>query len=55
MLIVEYHANGKRTVRIHKDWHPGMMSKAYVPRQRNNVVSDSMLKLQAALLKKGKR
>ena len=55
MLVVEYHTNGKRVVKLHKDWHPGMMSKAYLPRQRNYVNTDSMLKVQAALLRKDKK
>lgn len=55
MLVVEYKSNGQRTVRLHKDWHPGRMGVAYIPRQRSYTVSPSMEKLQAALLRKEKK
>lgn len=54
MLIVEHCANGQRIVKLKKDWHPSMLSKAYIPRQRN-IPSDSMYKVQTALLRKDKK
>jgi hypothetical protein len=50
MLVVEYQSNGKRVVKHHKDWHPSMISKAYIPRQKNYVEGENMLRLQRALL-----
>lgn len=55
MLIVEHCSNGQRIVKFKKDWHPGMMCKAYTPRQKNYVDSVSMQRLQTALLRKDKR
>jgi hypothetical protein len=51
MLIIETTSNGQRMVRIKKDWHPGRMSSAYVPR-RNYVDNRPMERVQAALLTK---
>ncbi len=53
MLIVEHCSNGQRIVKFKKDWHPSMMCKAYMPRQKNYVDSRSMERLQTALLRKG--
>lgn len=55
MLVVEYKSNGVRKVVLHKDWHPGRMGLAHIPKQRVAPPSESMLKLQAALLRKDKR
>lgn len=50
MLVVEQLANGKRIVKFHKDWHPAMLSKGYIPKQKNYVEGENMLRLQRALL-----
>jgi hypothetical protein len=55
MLIIEYYSNGQRMVKIKKDWHPSLISKAYIPRQRNYVDGTNMERLQTALLKKDKK
>lgn len=55
MLVVEYQSNGRRIVKFHKDWHPAMMGKAYMPRQKNYVDSTSMERLQRALLRKDRK
>lgn len=55
MLVIEYSSNGKRMVKLRKDWWPGRMGLAYVPKLRNHVGGETMLKLQAALLRKEKR
>lgn len=55
MLVVEHQSNGKRIVKMHKDWHPSMLGKAYMPRQKNYVDSYSMERLQKALLRKDKK
>lgn len=53
MLIIEHTSNGQRIVKIKRDWHPSMLSKAYIPPLKNYVDSRSMERLQTALLKKG--
>lgn len=55
MLVVEYQSNGKRIVKLHKDWHPSMLSKAYMPRLKNYVDNYPMERLQRALLRKEKK
>lgn len=55
MLIIEHTSNGQRIVKIKRDWHPSMLSKAYIPPLKNYVDSRSMERLQTALLKKGKQ
>jgi len=34
MLITERTSDGRTVVRLHKDWHPGRISAAYVPPQK---------------------
>lgn len=51
MLIIERTANGRTTVTLKKDWHPGRMSSAYTPR-RNYVDTQAMERVQRALLVK---
>jgi len=55
MLIVEHQSNGKRIVKLHKDWHPSMVGKGYMPRQKNYVDSRAMERVQQALLRKDPR
>ena len=54
MLVVEYISNGTTRVVLKKDWHPGRMGLAYIPKQRNHVGGATMEKLQTALLRKEK-
>lgn len=55
MLVIEHQSNGTRIVKMRKDWHPSMMSKAYMPRQKNYVNGTNMERLQRALLATGGR
>lgn len=55
MLVIEHTSNGQRIVKFKKDWHPAMMCKAYMPRQKNYVDSRSMERLQTALLRKDRK
>lgn len=55
MLIVEHQSNGKRIVKMKRDWHPSMIGKAYVPPRRNYVDSDEMRFVQSGLLKRSKK
>lgn len=55
MLVIEHQSNGKRVVKLHRDWHPSMMGKGYVPRQKNYVEGKYMEQLQQALLRKDKK
>lgn len=55
MLVIEHQSNGKRIVKLHKDWHPSMMCKAYMPPRRNYVDSDEMRLVQSGLLKRRKK
>lgn len=50
MLITERISDGRTVVRLHKDWHPNRIGKAYVPPLRNLVTSTDALRLQRALL-----
>ena len=55
MLVIEHQSNGQRIVKMRKDWHPSMMSKAYMPRQKNSVEGMNMERLQRALLAPGSK
>jgi len=50
-LIIEYFNDGRRVVRVRKDWHPGRISRAYTPPMRNHVQSADAHRLQTLLLK----
>lgn len=54
MLIVEKTINGRTIVRLHKDWHPGRISKAYEPPLKD-YMTDSSIRLQGYLLKHAKQ
>ena len=49
MLIIEQNSNGRRIVKLKKDWHPGRIGLAYVP-GKSYVDSQSMERVQRALL-----
>lgn len=51
MLILEYFSNGQCRVRLHKDWNPSRIGRAYMPAPRNFVASEDAYRLQSALLK----
>lgn len=53
MLITERTSDGRTFVRFHRDWHPNRISKAYIPPQRNHVLSKDAYRLQTGLLNKG--
>lgn len=53
MLVIEYLSNGQRKVRLHKDWNPGRISKAYTPPKQNNVQSRDACRIQTAFIGKG--
>ena len=53
MLVIEYQSNGKRIVRLHKDWNPGRISKAYTPPMKNNVESHDAHRIQTAFIGRG--
>lgn len=53
MLVIEYQSNGKRIVRLHKDWNPGRISKAYTPPLKNHVESRDAHRIQTAFIGKG--
>ncbi len=55
MLVIEHTSNGQRIVKVRKDWHPGMMGKAYQPRLKNYVDGSHMERLQKALLATGEK
>ena len=50
MLIVEKTSNGRTIVRIKRDWHPGRLGLAYVPKVRS--MSDGEIRWQKVLCKK---
>lgn len=54
MLVIEYFSNGQRRVRLHKDWNPSRIGRAYTPPLRNLVTSRDEVRLQSALLRKAK-
>ena len=51
MLVIEHNANGTTTVKIKKDWHPGRISLAYIPKQRVRYSQQEFI-IQTALLRK---
>ncbi len=52
MLVVEHVANGRTVVRLHKDWHPGRISRAWLPPPQNNVTSGDAFLIQSAFINK---
>jgi hypothetical protein len=54
MLYVERNSNGTRTVKFVRDWHPGRISKGYVPPLKNHVQSADAYRLQSMLLRNKK-
>jgi hypothetical protein len=55
MLITERTSDGRTIVRLHKDWHPGRISVAYVPPMQRIEMGRSAYRLQTALLKPTRR
>ena len=53
MLITERTSDGRTIVRFHRDWNPSRISKAYIPQQRNHVLSRDAYRIQTFLLNKG--
>ena len=54
MLIVEKQSNGRTIVVLKKDWHPGRISKSYIPPLKD-YMTDSSIRIQSALLKHARR
>jgi hypothetical protein len=52
MLITERTSDGRTIVRLHKDWHPNRISKAYQRPLPNLVQSKDAWTIQSALLRK---
>ena len=50
MLILERTSNGRTIVTIKRDWHPGRLGLAFVPKVRSMDTNE--IKWQSALLKK---
>ena len=50
MLITERTSDGRTTVRLHKDWNPSRIGKAYTPPPQNNLQSLYAEMLQTGLL-----
>jgi len=51
MLIIEKTSNGRTIVTVKRDWHPGRISLAYVPRARS--LTGQEIKWQQVLRKLG--
>jgi hypothetical protein len=52
MLITERTSDGRTVVRLHKDWNPSRIGKAYTPPPQNNMESRYAEMLQTGLLNK---
>lgn len=50
MLVVEKTANGRTMIVIKRDWHPGRIGTAYIPKLRREY-SINEYRLQSALLR----
>ena len=50
MLITERTSDGRTVVRLHKDWNPSRIGKAYTPPPQNNMESRYAEMLQTGLL-----
>lgn len=50
MLITERTSDGRTVVRLHKDWNPSRIGKAYMPPPQNNLRSIYAEMLQTGLL-----
>jgi hypothetical protein len=49
MIIVEHTANGRTIITVKRDWHPGRIGTAYVPKPRQMDTNE--IRWQAALLR----
>lgn len=55
MLVTERTSDGRTIVRLHKDWHPGRISLAYIPPMKNYDQSNLELILQTQYIQALKR
>lgn len=55
MLRLETTSNGRTIVRLHKDWNPTRIGRAYMPRPQMYDHQRDYYKLQQALLKEAKQ
>lgn len=53
MLIIETNSNGTRIVKMHKDWNPSRVSKAYTPPSKRTPQDKDTARLQTALIGRG--
>lgn len=51
MLRIETTSNGRTVVRVHKDWNPTRIGRAYTPKPPMYDHQRDYYKIQAALLK----
>lgn len=51
MLRLETTSNGRTIVRLHKDWNPTRIGRAYTPRPQMYDHHRDLTRLQTALLK----
>lgn len=52
MLVTERTSDGRTIVRLHKDWHPNRIGKAYQRPLPNYVLSKDAVDIQRAFLRK---
>jgi len=50
MLVTEYTSDGRRIVRLHRDWTPDRISKAYTPLMQRIQMTPESYRLQTFLL-----
>jgi len=55
MLRLETTSNGRTIVRLHKDWNPTRIGRAYAPRPQMYDHQRDLTRLQTALLKETRR
>lgn len=53
MLVTERTSDGRTIVRLHKDWHPDRIGKAYVAPIKNHVQSKDAYRIQTAFIGRG--
>ena len=51
MLVTERISDGRTVVRLHKDWHPNRIGKAYNGVPKHPIADPDAYRLQSALLR----
>lgn len=49
MLIIEQTSNGRTTVRLHRDWSPSRIGKAYIPPPKFHYLDADACRWQSRL------